>query len=312
MVFWLHSARTGSPYFPQTHPSASDFHEYHSYTPRHPQISHRHPPDISREQDMQTDHNRRQWTPPDILKQHLSVFWGVWQCLLVSVGMLCSLEIAGGCLWDVWWVFGGIWVVIMEVWGARMCLEGIWASSPCSKEPKHHFGSALKGTTFFTWLWWYIKIPKPPQISFPKMIGFGHFFNFWEKSFVTVAFDHPLEKKKTSSVVSLVHFYFFCKAPLMHQIARSNNFLSVLTMYLMMLYHFPSLGRQKKIVRRCFGGNSCCTKDEPCALNEGDCDTDAECQGGLKCGNNNCVGYGFDSTDDCCVGKYGRCLTWLT
>ena len=69
--------------------------------PNTPQTSRRHPTDTSREHDMQTDNNRRQSTPPDILQQHLSVSWGVWRCLLASVGMLCSLEMSGGCLWDV-------------------------------------------------------------------------------------------------------------------------------------------------------------------------------------------------------------------
>ena len=29
-----------------------------------------------------------------------------------------------------------------------MCLEGTWAPSPCSMEPKHHFGTAQNITTF--------------------------------------------------------------------------------------------------------------------------------------------------------------------
>ena len=36
VVFWLHTARTENPDTLQIHPSASDFHEYHSDTPRHP------------------------------------------------------------------------------------------------------------------------------------------------------------------------------------------------------------------------------------------------------------------------------------
>ena len=115
MVFWLHTARTEKPNTSQRHPSASDFHEKHSDNPRHPPDIPQTPPDIpqtpldiSREHDMPTDNNRRQPTPPDILKQHLSMSWGVWRCLLTSVGMFCSLERPWGCLGDVWGVSGGI------------------------------------------------------------------------------------------------------------------------------------------------------------------------------------------------------------
>ena len=149
MVSWLHSARTESPDTLQIHPTPLISMNTTQIPLDTPQTSHRHPPDISREQDMQTDNNRRQLTPPDILKQHLSVFWGVWRCLLASVGMLCSLEISGGCLWDVWRVSGDIWVEIMEIGGAWMCLEGIWAPSPCRMEPKHHFGTTPKWHNFF-------------------------------------------------------------------------------------------------------------------------------------------------------------------
>jgi len=36
-------------------------------------------------------------------------------------------------------------------------------------------------------------------------------------------------------------------------------------------------------------------------VNEGDCDTDTDCQGSLVCGQDNCPGTGnFDKSDDCC------------
>ena len=38
-----------------------------------------------------------------------------------------------------------------------------------------------------------------------------------------------------------------------------------------------------------------------CFENEGDCDTDGECQDGLLCGSNNCpASLGFDTEFDCC------------
>ena len=114
-------------------------------TPRYPtdtpHTSHRHPPDISREHDMPTDHNRCQQTPPDILKQHLSVYWGVWRggvcwrllaCLvpwrdLGGVRGMCGGRLgvsewkswkseALGC---VWWVSG---FSVLAVWSQNTIL----------------------------------------------------------------------------------------------------------------------------------------------------------------------------------------------
>ena len=53
-----------------------------------------------------------------------------------------------------------------------------------------------------------------------------------------------------------------------------------------------------KVARRCLkcnGGDSCCTSDNLCDVGEGDCDSDADCKQGLKCGTANCqmaVSYG--------------------
>ena len=55
----------------------------------------KHPPDISREQKMPTDANRRQQKPPDLLKQHLSVSFGVCGCLIVSVVVCWHLPLPG-------------------------------------------------------------------------------------------------------------------------------------------------------------------------------------------------------------------------
>ena len=47
---------------------------------------------------------------------------------------------------------------------------------------------------------------------------------------------------------------------------------------------------------------NCCTSSKPCSVGNGDCDTDIECSGSLKCGYNNCVRTGtyFDDLADCC------------
>ena len=44
-----------------------------------------------------------------------------------------------------------------------------------------------------------------------------------------------------------------------------------------------------------------CTIENPCGVDEGDCDSHAACLEGLACGLNNCPEYlGFDSEIDCC------------
>ena len=60
------------------------------------------------------------------------------------------------------------------------------------------------------------------------------------------------------------------------------------------------------------GGTSCCTSSNPCEAGYGDCDTDDDCIGTLKCGqgngfDNNCdVSLGFVSTYDCCYEPEGK------
>ena len=49
---------------------------------------------------------------------------------------------------------------------------------------------------------------------------------------------------------------------------------------------------------------SCCTSANPCGLNQGDCDSDSDCQKDLICGLNNCIDVwpGFtDGGADCCI-----------
>ena len=49
------------------------------------------------------------------------------------------------------------------------------------------------------------------------------------------------------------------------------------------------------------GDEHFCTISNPCAENEGDCDSDIECQDGLACGSKTCpTSLGFDSEIDCC------------
>ena len=58
----------------------------------------------------------------------------------------------------------------------------------------------------------------------------------------------------------------------------------------------------------CSGEDHCCTPYNKCAADEGDCDSDSDCQDGLVCGKNNCPDKpGFEKGDDCCEpSKYLR------
>lgn len=54
---------------------------------------------------------------------------------------------------------------------------------------------------------------------------------------------------------------------------------------------------------RCTGQEGgCCTKEKPCDVGEGDCDTNEQCRGQLVCGSNNCPkdGFNWNYGDDCC------------
>ena len=54
------------------------------------------------------------------------------------------------------------------------------------------------------------------------------------------------------------------------------------------------------------GGPECCTSSDQCGEGDGDCDSDAECNGSLKCGqsnglDDNCdTSLGFPANYDCC------------
>ena len=82
----------------------------------------------NRQQQTPTDTKRRLQTPQDTDRCCLSVYGGVCWHLLSSVSILCSLDIFDGCLRAVSWVCVGIWVVFMDIKGARMCLGGYLAS----------------------------------------------------------------------------------------------------------------------------------------------------------------------------------------
>ena len=62
---------------------------------------------------------------------------------------------------------------------------------------------------------------------------------------------------------------------------------------------------------RCIGQlENCCTEATPCIADEGDCDSDIDCEGDLICGEDNCLSsiwtskyehLYFHSHTDCCI-----------
>ena len=52
----------------------------------------------------------------------------------------------------------------------------------------------------------------------------------------------------------------------------------------------------------CNGTNvlDCCTTSKQCGVGEGDCKTDADCVGQLKCGKDNCDKSIFPADANCC------------
>ena len=58
------------------------------------------------------------------------------------------------------------------------------------------------------------------------------------------------------------------------------------------------------------GDQNYCTAIHHCGIDEGDCDSNDECQSGLRCGSNNClISLGFDNETDCCYNIEDFCTT---
>ena len=90
--------------------------------------------------------------------------------------------------------------------------SGYLGSQSCSMEPKHHFGTTLKSTTFF-----HLTIPrhqntKTAAYKLSKNDWVRPFFEIFkfarEKLFVTVAFDHPVFHMKVFGDCPLSSFTF--------------------------------------------------------------------------------------------------------
>ena len=105
-MFSFHTVRTENPHTPQTHPSASNFYEYHSDILQTPP---RQPRGISKEHNIPTDTNRHKQTQTDTSRHRQVLFEYVWH---LSLGICCRLlachvprrrlGVSGGCLGGVW------------------------------------------------------------------------------------------------------------------------------------------------------------------------------------------------------------------
>ena len=139
------------------------------------------------------------------------LFEYVWRCQLASVAVCWHVVFPG----DVWGVsggrLGGVLGCLRSIHGNQRRLDvfgGYLGSQSCSMEPKLHFGTTLKGTTFF-----HLTIPrhqntKTAAYKLAKNDWVRPFFGIFrfarEKLFVTVAFDHPVPKLR---FVSFFSFY---------------------------------------------------------------------------------------------------------
>ena len=54
------------------------------------------------------------------------------------------------------------------------------------------------------------------------------------------------------------------------------------------------------MISECQSFWSCCTTLRRCGINQGDCDSDNECEGTLTCGIGNCAVHLFPENADCC------------
>ena len=199
MVFWLYTAGLRTQIPPKHIQAPLISMNTTQIPPDNPQISHRHPPDISREHNMPTDANRCQQTLPDTSGHWQVLFEYVWRCQLASVVVCLHVVLPGDVLGVFVGCLGGVWGYLSGIHGNRRRLDmfrGYLGSQSCSMEPKLHFGTTLKGTTFF-----HLTIPrhqntKTAAYKLSKNDWVRPFFGIFrfarEKLFVTVAFDHPV------------------------------------------------------------------------------------------------------------------------
>ena len=109
IVLRLHTAGTENPDTPKHIWAPSISMNNIQIPPGTHQTPPSYPLDISREQETPTDNKWPQQTLPDVIKQHFSVFSGVWGCLFVSGGVCCCLLASPApwrCMVGVWGMSG--------------------------------------------------------------------------------------------------------------------------------------------------------------------------------------------------------------
>ena len=63
---------------------------------------------------------------------------------------------------------------------------------------------------------------------------------------------------------------------------------------------------------KCANDDDFCTSENPCGVDQGDCDVHDDCQDGLVCGSSNCPNYlGYSPNFDCCHCKLSNTLLCL-
>ena len=145
------------------------------------QTSPRHPPDIYREQKMPADNNRRHQTKTDSPRHPKTLTSAVCVHLTVSVGVCYPLLISLApwrCLGGVWGMSSG-YLGLSEwySWNSKVlwCIWGYLGSQSLQYGAITLF---CHKRIVCTWDILDIKIPKPPNIRFPKIIGFVQFLIF--------------------------------------------------------------------------------------------------------------------------------------
>ena len=192
IVLSLHTVGTENPYTPQLHPSGSNFHEHYSDIPQTPP---RHPQTSSGNmtcQQVTTDTKGLCQTYSNSTCHCLGVSVGVcWRLLAYCVHCRCHGVVwgmSGGCLRD-------IWVVFIEIGGARMCLGYVGSQSlqygtktllRCSPERQNFCHLTILGH-------WNIKMVAYKLSKNGWVMPFLVIFRLArEKLLVTVALDHPV------------------------------------------------------------------------------------------------------------------------
>ena len=126
-----------------------------------------------------------QQTPTDTAKDPKKLTGAVWESLAMFLGICCCLlafHVPRGYLGGVWEESEGClgvsewysWKLeaLEYVWGVYgFSILAVWSENTILAQPWMVRFSV-------NWPYWDIKIPKPPHISLPKMIGLGHFLQF--------------------------------------------------------------------------------------------------------------------------------------